>query len=158
RFPSTVRALGGTVSHDAWTEHDLAEVDFGFADRETFARLNGSPVVTLSIVKRSGANILETSRRVRAAVDEMRAELPPSTEVAYTSEQTDQIRQMVTSLENNIVAGLLLILAVLLFFLGLRTSVFVAISIPTSMLLSFVVLWVAGISMNMVVLFSLILA
>ena len=137
---------------------DLADVDFGFADRESFARLDGSPVVTLSIVKRSGANILKTSGQVRDAVQEMRSEMPPSTEVAYTSEQTDQIQQMVTSLENNIVAGLLLILAVLLFFLGLRTSVFVAVSIPTSMLLSFIVLWVAGISMNMVVLFSLILA
>lgn len=137
---------------------DVAEVDFGFADRASFARLDGSPVVSLSIVKRSGANILNVSRQVREAVDGMRAELPPSTAVAYTSEQADQIDQMVTSLENNIVAGLLLILAVLLFFLGLRTSVFVALAIPTSMLLSFVTLWVAGVSMNMVVLFSLILA
>ena len=149
-----VARRGGRAIH----VRDVAEVDFGFADRESFARLDGSPVVTLSIVKRSGANILRTSGRVRDAVDEMQAEMPPSTEVAYTSEQTDQIRDMVTSLENNIVAGLILILAVLLFFLGLRTSVFVAISIPTSMLLSFIVLWVAGVSMNMVVLFSLILA
>jgi len=149
-----VARRGGSAVH----VRDVADVDFGFADRESFARLDGSPVVTLSIVKRSGANILKTSRQVRDAVDEMRSEMPPSTEVAYTSEQTDQIEQMVTSLENNIVAGLILILAVLLFFLGLRTSVFVAISIPTSMLLSFIVLWVADVSMNMVVLFSLILA
>ena len=137
---------------------DLAEVEFGFADRESYARLNGSPVVTLSVVKRSGANVIETSDAVREAVAGMRAELPPGLVTDFTSEQSEEVHQMVTSLENNIVAGLLLILAVLLFFLGLRTSVFVAISIPTSMLLSFVVLWVVGISMNMVVLFSLILA
>jgi len=137
---------------------DLATVDFGFAERDSYARLDGAPVITLDIIKRSGRNIIETSDQVKEVVREMRAEFPPTTVVKVTSDQSEQIEDMVSSLENNIISGLLLIIAVLLFFLGMGNSVFVAISIPTSMLLSFVVIRMAGLSMNMVVLFSLILA
>ncbi len=137
---------------------DLADVEFGFADRETFARLDGQPVVTLDVIKRSGENIIETAESVRETIDGMESLFPAGTVVKITSDQSDQIHQMVTSLENNIISGLLLIVAVLMFFLGARNSVFVAISIPTSMLLSFLVLQMAGVTMNMVVLFSLILA
>jgi len=137
---------------------DVADVEFGFAERESFARLNGAPVVTLDVVKRSGRNIIETADEVRRVIAEMEPLFPPTTRVAITSDESDQIRQMVSSLENNIVSGLILIVGVLLFFLGLRTSVFVALSIPISMLVSFLVLGFMGVSMNMVVLFSLILA
>ena len=137
---------------------DVATVDFGFAERESFARLDQRTVVTLDIVKRSGENIIETANAVRRVIDEMEPLLPPTTVVKITSDMSKDIRMMVSSLENNIVSGLVLIVAVLLFFLGLRTSFFVGIAIPTSMLLSFLVLGLLGVTMNMVVLFSLILA
>jgi multidrug efflux pump len=137
---------------------DIATVEFGFAERQSYARLDGTPVVTLDIVKRSGQNIIETSRAVRQIVDEMEAHFPPTTVVKITSDQSEDIHTMVSSLENNIISGLILIVAVLLFFLGLRNSGFVALSIPASMLLAFMILKVLGITLNMVVLFSLILA
>jgi multidrug efflux pump subunit AcrB len=137
---------------------DVATVDFGFKERESFARLNGNPVVSLSIVKRSGENIIETAEAVAAAIEEQRAAFPPGTEVNITSNQAEQIREMVGSLENNIISGLLLVVGVLLFFLGVRTASFVGTAIPLSMLLSFSVIRFVGFSMNMVVLFSLILA
>ncbi|MEM7415583.1 MAG: efflux RND transporter permease subunit [Gemmatimonadota bacterium] len=137
---------------------DIATVDFGFAERENFARFNDRAVVTLDVIKRSGENIIETSAAIRAEVDAMVPTLPPSTSVEVTSDQSEQIEEMVSSLENNIISGLLLIIAVLFFFLGAGTSVFVAISIPSSMFLSFMVLKFMGLSMNMIVLFSLILA
>jgi multidrug efflux pump len=137
---------------------DIATVDFGFAERETFARLNGNAVVTLDVVKRSGENIIETSDAVKAAVAGMEDLFPPSTVVMITGDMADDVRMMVSSLENNIVSGLLLIVGVLFFFLGIRTSFFVALSIPTSMFLSFLLLAMLGVSMNMIVLFSLILA
>ena len=137
---------------------DLAEVEYGFEDRDSYARLDGTPVITLDVVKRSGENIIETSEAVKAAVAGMEGEFPPSTVVKITSDQSEDIESMVSSLENNIISGLILIVAVLMFFLGVRNSVFVAISIPTSMLLSFLVMGALGITMNMVVLFSLILA
>jgi multidrug efflux pump subunit AcrB len=137
---------------------DIATVDFGFPERESFARMDGSQVVTLDIVKRSGQNIIETASSVRAGIDGMRPLFPPTTQVSITGDQSEQIEKMVSSLENNILSGLVLIVAVLLFFLGASNSMFVGISIPSSMLLSFIVLKVQGVSMNMVVLFSLILA
>ncbi len=137
---------------------DVATVDFGFAERESYSRMDGAAVVTLDIVKRSGENIIETAEAVRAEVDAMTPLFPPTTEVSITADMSKQIVLMVSSLENNIISGLILIVGVLLFFLGARTSMFVAVSIPTSMFLSFVVLRAQGVTMNMIVLFSLILA
>lgn len=137
---------------------DVASVDFGFAERESFARLDGSPVLTLDVIKRSGENLIATADEVKIALAEFEPLFPPTTVVKITGDQSIDIEMMVSSLENNIISGLLLIVAVLLFFLGLANSGFVAVSIPSSMLLSFIVLNLLGISMNMVVLFSLILA
>ena len=135
---------------------DVAAVDFGFKERDSYARLDGFPVISLGIVKRSGANIIETSTAVRAVIAE--AELPPGTVIKLTSDQSEDIRGMVSNLENNIISGLLLVVAVLLFFLGMRTAPFVGLAIPLSMLISFVVMQLVGFTLNMVVLFSLILA
>ena len=137
---------------------DIAEVDFGFQDRTSYARLDNAPVLTLDVLKRSGENIIETAELVKATIREMEPLLPPTTVVKITSDQSVQIDTMVSSLENNIISGLILIVGVLLFFLGAGNSIFVAISIPTSMLLSFAILQLLGITLNMVVLFSLILA
>jgi multidrug efflux pump subunit AcrB len=137
---------------------DVATVDFGFAERESFARLDGEDVVTLDVIKRSGRNIIQTSEGVKAAISEMQPTFPAGTVATLTSDQSEDIRMMVSSLENNIVSGLILIVGVLFFFLGLTNSFFVGISIPASMLLSFIILKAMGLTMNMVVLFSLILA
>ena len=137
---------------------DVATVDFGFKERESYARLDGNPVVTLSVSKRSGENIIETSDAVRAVIAEMRPDFPPGTEVSVTSDNAGYVRDMVSSLENNIISGLILVVAVLLFALGLRNASFVGVAIPLSMFLSFSIIQLIGMTMNMVVLFSLILA
>ncbi|UCF18931.1 MAG: efflux RND transporter permease subunit [Gemmatimonadota bacterium] len=137
---------------------DVASVDFGFKERDSYARLDASPVVTLGVKKRVGKNIIETAGAVRAAIDEMRSEFPPTTVVKITSDMSEEVYKMVSSLENNIISGLILVVAVLLFALGIRNASFVGIAIPLSMLLSFSVIKVLGITMNFIVLFSLILA
>ena len=119
---------------------DVAQVDFGFKERDSFARLDGIPVISLAVVKRSGANIVSTAAAVREAVAAARPSLPPGTVINFTSDQSEDIRGMVSSLENNIISGLLLVVAVLLFFLGVRTAPFVGMAIPLSMLISFVIL------------------
>ncbi len=137
---------------------DVAKIVDSFEDRTSYARLNGNQSVSLAIKKRSGANIIEVADRVfalLAAADEM---VPPGIELSVTFNQSKDIRRMVAELENNIITGLILVIAVLFMFLGLRNSIFVAIAIPFSMLLSFAVLQLMGITLNMVVLFSLILA
>ncbi|UCF41180.1 MAG: efflux RND transporter permease subunit [Gemmatimonadota bacterium] len=137
---------------------DVATVDFGFKERDSFARLDDNPVISLAIVKRSGDNIIETADAVRAVIAEQSASFPPGTVVKLTSDQSEDIRDMVSSLENNIISGLILVVAILVFVLGVRTAPFVGLAIPLSMLLSFSIIQVADFSMNMVVLFSLILA
>jgi multidrug efflux pump subunit AcrB len=137
---------------------DVAEVKFGFKERSTYSTLNGSPVITLGVKKRSGENILDTATEVKAILENELPMLPPTTTYTVTNDQSKDVVSMVSNLENNIISGLLLVVGVLLFFLGVRNSSFVGISIPMSMFLSFILLSIVGITMNMVVLFSLILA
>jgi multidrug efflux pump len=136
---------------------DVATVVYGFEDETTRARLNRRPSVTLTVEKRTGANIIEVADLVKAELDRRQAALPSGVTIAVVGDQSKDIRSMVSELENNIVAGLLLVVSVLMAFLGLRNSIFVAIAIPLSMLIAFAVLQAIGFTLNMVVLFSLIL-
>ncbi|MEQ8579022.1 MAG: efflux RND transporter permease subunit [Balneola sp.] len=137
---------------------DVAKVTFGFKERATYSELDDAPVITLGVKKRTGENILDTGNEVKAILDEAIPTLPPTTRYAITNDQSVDVINMVTNLENNIISGLILVVGVLLFFLGVRNSSFVGISIPMSMFLSFIVLSAVGITMNMIVLFSLILS
>ena len=137
---------------------DIARVDFGFKERDSYARLDGKPVVTLSVSKRSGENIIATAQAVRRVIDETSSSFPPGTVVKVTDDQSGNIFDMLNNLQNNIISGLILVVGVLLFFLGVQTAALVGAAIPLSMLLSFSIIQLAGMSMNIVVLFSLILA
>ena len=137
---------------------DVAKVTFGFKERETYSELGEAPVITLGVKKRTGQNILDTGNQVKAILDEVLPTLPPTTTYAITNDQSIDVVSMVNNLENNIISGLLLVVGVLLFFLGVRNASFVGISIPLSMFLSFIILSAVGITMNMIVLFSLILS
>lgn len=137
---------------------DVANVSLGLKDPSTISRLNGVDAITLSVKKRSGENIIRISDEVRSMLERERANLPEGTHVTVTSDQSEYVRDMVKDLENNILSGLILVVAVLFLFLGLTNSVFVGIAIPFSMLISFIILSAFGVTLNMVVLFSLILA
>ncbi len=137
---------------------DVATVKFGIKDRETISRVQGVDAVTLLVKKRSGENIIKISENVQAVLDQEAQYYPEGVKVAVVADQSIQIRNMVTELENNILSGLLLVVLILLMFFGLRNAFFVGIAIPFSMLISFIVLKAMGITLNMVVLFSLILA
>ncbi|MBF0170496.1 MAG: efflux RND transporter permease subunit [Nitrospinae bacterium] len=137
---------------------DIAEVRFGFADVATVARLNGTDTISLSVKKRSGENIIEVTDAVKALLEEEIPQLPRSTAYTITADQSKDTRNLLKDLENNVITGFILVVGVLFFFLGLKVAVFVALSIPLSMLLSFFLFKVMGYSLNMVVLFSLILA
>ncbi|MFW6088833.1 MAG: efflux RND transporter permease subunit [Gemmatimonadota bacterium] len=158
----TTRLIEDIVISDAGRTpvyvRDVAAVDFGFEERDSYARLDGKPVVTLSVTKRSGRNIIEASEAVRDVVADMEPAFPPTTLVSITSDEAQEVRMMVSSLENNIISGLLLVVAVLLFALGVRNASFVGVAIPLSMFLSFSIIQMLGMTMNMIVLFSLILA
>ncbi len=137
---------------------DVATVKFGIKDRETISRVQGIDAVTLLVKKRSGENIIKIAEAVQVVLDREAPHFPEGVKVAVVADQSIQIRNMVTELENNILSGLLLVVLILLSFFGLRNAIFVGVAIPFSMLISFVVLKAMGITLNMVVLFSLILA
>lgn len=137
---------------------DVARVVDAYAERTTYARMNGEPSVTVGVTKRSGANIIEIADALKALLAEQSQSWPEGVEYRVLADQSKQIRDMVSDLENNIFTALVLVIAVLLVSLGVRTSLFVAVAIPLSMLLSFVAIDLLGMTLNMVVLFSLILA
>ncbi|HOF39994.1 MAG TPA: efflux RND transporter permease subunit [Candidatus Hydrogenedentes bacterium] len=137
---------------------DVAKVFDGFKDIETISRLNGEPSVTLTVIKRSGANIIEIADQVQKEIDRMLAVLPKGLSVTVTWNEANYIRDIVSELENGILSGMILVLLVIFVFLGFSNAVFVALAIPVSMLITFVVLQMSGVTLNMVVLFSLILA
>ena len=137
---------------------DVAEVSFGAKDRETISRVSGQEAVILSVKKRSGENIIRIVDDIRLLVDEMRETLPEGLSIDYVADMSRDIEMMVSELENNIISGLILVVAVLLLFLGFMNSLFVGVAIPFSMLITFIVLRAMGVTLNMVVLFSLIMA
>jgi len=137
---------------------DLARVTDGFKDRETYSRMNGRPSVTLSVTKRSGSNILEVAEAIKQTAATESENWPEGVTFRVLGDQSENIESMVSELQNNIITSLLLVVAVLVLFMGARNATFVALAIPLSMLLSFLVLEVLGFTLNMVVLFSLILA
>ena len=137
---------------------DVANVIYGFADPASYARLNAQPCVSLSVIKRSGENLIEISDTVKNLIVSLQPTFPLGTMVSVQGDQSEDIRMMVKDLENNILSGLILVVAVLFFFMGFRNAVFAGVAIPLSMLISFVVIDAMGMTLNMVVLFSLILA
>lgn len=137
---------------------DVAKVVDEFADRETYARMNGQPAVSLAISKRTGSNILEIADAVKAVSAEHAERWPEGVTFRTLGDQSEMISTMVSDLENGIVTALLLVVGVLVIFMGVRSSLFVAISIPLSMLLAMVIVSAFGMTLNMIVLFSLILA
>jgi multidrug efflux pump len=138
---------------------DIAEISFEGKDRDSYAREFGKPVVMCDVFKRSGENLLEVSDAINVIIADLKEnEFPESLSVSITSDQSEQTRTQVDELENSIIFGMLLVIGVLLFFLGLRNALFVGLAIPLSMFMSFMILNAMGVSLNMMVLFSLILA
>ncbi|GAB5416538.1 MAG: efflux RND transporter permease subunit [Crocinitomicaceae bacterium] len=139
---------------------DVADVRFANGDTTSYAREFGNPVVMLDVKKQGGKNLLEAADKIDAIIAEAKADgtIPPSVNVSITSDQSNNTREMVSNLLNSIIFGIILVVGVLLFFLGLRNALFVGVAIPLSMLMSFLILNAMGVTMNVMVLFSLVLA
>ncbi len=137
---------------------DIATVRDGFKDIDSKSRVDGQPSVTLAISKRTGQNIIEVADSVRELLDREKARMPGGIEIATLWDESDFVRDMVRELENSMLSGLILVVIIIFMFLGIVNSFFVALAIPISMLITFAVLYMSGITMNMVVLFSLTLA
>lgn len=138
---------------------DIASVSLSFADPTSIARSDGLQVIALDIIKRSGENLLDAADKIKAIVKKTSTErFPQNLKVSIFNDQSTATRDQLANLQNSIISGVVLVVLVLMFFMGLRNSLFVGLAIPLSMFLGILILNLMGVTMNMVVLFSLILA
>ena len=137
---------------------DVADIRPTFKDATTVTRVDGKPAVAIEVKKRTGANIIETVDGVVQAVTKLKAHWPESVHVAFIQDESKTIRQLLNDLQNSVMTGVLLVVVIILFVLGGRASLFVGIAIPTSFLTGVLGLYMFGLTLNIVALFSLILA
>ncbi|MED5402235.1 MAG: efflux RND transporter permease subunit, partial [SAR324 cluster bacterium] len=137
---------------------DIAEVVFGYKEVTSKSRLDGLESVSLSIVKRSGENLLAIRDEVKSIIKRLEKDYKEDVKFSILSDQGERVQQIVTDLENNIITGFVLVFLVLLLVMGISNALLVAVAIPLSFLVSMIILNVMGFTLNIVVLFSLILA
>ncbi|MCS7018545.1 MAG: efflux RND transporter permease subunit [Cytophagales bacterium] len=147
---------------------DVAEVKDSYIERKSYARLatqdflrkGGQPVVSLNVIKRNKENLIEADAKIQKILTDAKLSgaLPANLNIILTNNQADRMKEQISNLENSIIFGMILVVGVLLFFMGLRNAMFVGIAIPLSMLLSFSILSFIGATINIMILFSLVLA
>jgi multidrug efflux pump len=138
---------------------DIAEIKDGFKEKESYARLEHKNVITLNIIKRGGENLIEASDKIRAIVADMQLNnFPKELKITLTGDQSSETRVTLHDLINTIIIGFVLVTIILMFFMGVTNAIFVAMSVPLSMFLAFLVFPTMGFALNMIVLFAFLLA
>ncbi len=138
---------------------DIAQVVDSFAEQKSYARLDGKNVITLNVIKASGQNLIEASDKIEALVKKMQKDdLPKDLTIVTTGDQSEATRNTLHDLINTIIIGFLLVTIILMFFMGVTNALFVAMSVPLSCAVAFMVLPAIGFTLNMIVLFSFLLA
>jgi multidrug efflux pump len=151
-----VKAEKGDIVH----LRDIAVITDGYEEPSDFARLNRQPVVSLHVIKKGGENLLSATDKIFEVLDKSKEDgtLPQGLKITITNDQSDLIRKQLSNLENSMIMGVLLVVLILFLFLGTRNALFVGFAIPLSMFISFLILNAMGYKLNMILLFSLILA
>ncbi|MFC1461743.1 efflux RND transporter permease subunit, partial [Verrucomicrobiota bacterium] len=134
---------------------DVATVSDTFKDLSSISRLNGQPCVSIRITKRSDENTISLISRINSVLDKF--PIPEGIKLTIIRDQSEMVRMMLGDLENSVVTAIILVLIVLMIVMGLRNSLFVAMAIPYSMLIAFIAIDAMGLTLNMIVLFSLVL-
>jgi multidrug efflux pump subunit AcrB len=138
---------------------DIANVSFKEQEKTSYAREFSQQVVMLDVTKRGGENLINASTQIdKIIADAKENYFPTNLYISKTNDQTNDTKTMVADLENSIILGVILVVLVLLFFLGIRNALFVGIAIPLSMFISFIILSFLGVTLNTMVLFSLVIA
>ncbi len=138
---------------------DIAEVKMGHEEQESFSRLNTRNVISLNVIKRTGENLIEASDKIKVIVDNLKADqFPEDLEVTITGDQSRATRVTLHDLINTIIIGFILVTLILMFFMGLTDAIFVAMSVPLSMCIAFMILPSLGFTLNFIVLFAFLLA
>ncbi|WP_136618381.1 MULTISPECIES: efflux RND transporter permease subunit [Mesorhizobium] len=137
---------------------DIATIRSTFADAETITRLNGKPAIAIEVKKRIGANLIDTLTKVRAVSDAFLKTMPEGMNVTYTQDKSVFVNQLLGDLQNHVMIAVILVFVVILYALSGRASLLIGLAIPSSFLMGILLLAMMGYTINMIVLFSLILA
>ena len=138
---------------------DIAEVSDNFAEQKSYARLDGKNVITLNVIKAKGKNLIDASDNVSEVVAKMKKNgLPSDLKIVITGDQSQNTRDTLHDLVNTIIIGFILVTIILMFFMGVTNALFVALSVPLSCAIAFLVMPAIGFTLNMIVLFSFLLA
>jgi multidrug efflux pump len=149
-----IKAVGERVVHFK----DIAQVRRTYKDAVSFARLNGQPALAIEVIQRSRANVIDTIAEVNALLDEERAYWPPGIDIVASQDKSKDINNMLSELENNVLAAVLLVFIVIIGILGIRSALLVGVAIPGSFLIGILLIGSFGITINMMVLYALIMA
>jgi multidrug efflux pump len=152
-FDLPIRASGDTVV----TLSDVATVKRTFKDRTSYARINGQETISLSLVKRANANIIDTINRAKAVVEAYRPNLPGKVAITYSQDQAPFALGQVNELEGNILTALALVMVIVVAAMGLRSGIIVGLGIPVSFLFSLIFIYLVGYSFNFMVMFGMLL-
>ncbi|MCK0106783.1 efflux RND transporter permease subunit [Marinobacter sp. S0848L] len=136
---------------------DVAMLQRTFKDPSGFARINNEPALVLEVSKRSGANIIATIEKVRSLVEQVKPQLPEALEIRYIMDQSEEVQDILSDLLNNVMTAIVLVLIVVIAAMGARSALLVGLTIPGAFLTGILVIWSMGLTLNIVVLFSLIL-
>ncbi|MFC2113656.1 efflux RND transporter permease subunit, partial [Bacteroidota bacterium] len=149
------REFGNTVQLK-----DIADVIDGYAEPSSYARLDRQPVLSVQVIKKGGENLLVATDKIFETLDRAKqsGRLPADLNMSLTNDQSEYVRIQLNNLENSMIMGVIFVVLVLFYFLGTRNALFVGIAIPMSMFTSFIILNIIGYKLNMIILFSLILA
>lgn len=140
------------------TFQDVSTVRRAYKDPNSFARLNGERSVAIEVKKRSGENIIDTVAKVKALIEVERQRWPNQVNVDYVGDQSLDVQDTLNDLQNNVLSAVLLVVIVIIATLGTRTALLVGLAIPGAFLTGILVLALAGLTVNIVVLFGLIMA
>ena len=147
-----------TFGDSVITFRDIAKVKRTFEDRKSYANVNGKNSVTIEVSKRVGENIIDTIKKIKEVSEQVTKDFPPSVDISFSKDQSKTIQTMLNSLQNNVIAAIILVLIIILGALGVRSGFLVGVSIPGSFLSGILLLSIMGFTMNIVVLFALILS
>jgi multidrug efflux pump len=139
------------------TFSDVAMLERTFKDPLGFARINGEPALVLEVSKRTGANIIETVEQVKGLIKAAEDQLPAELEVRYIMDQSGEVRDILGDLLNNVLTAIVLVIVLIIAAMGPRSALLVGLTIPGAFLTGILVIWGMGLTLNIVVLFSLIL-
>ncbi len=137
---------------------DVASVQRTYKDAQTLARLDGKPALAIEVIQRSGANIISTVDEIKELIETEQDYWPKNISIVVSKDKSKEVRTMLSDLQNSVITAVILVFIIIIGILGFRSALLVGIAIPGSFLLGILMISIAGISINMMVLFALIMA